>query len=270
MLARLADEIRGQTVQPRAWIIVDNGSTDGTDVAARELAAHDRWISVLSVEGPKEPTRGGPVVTAFEAGLCELADFPDVVVKLDADVSLVGNYFERLLEEFEGNSTLGIAAGTRVENDDGRWRVRHVTGTMVRAQARAYRSDCLRGVLPLERCVGWDHVDQLKANIRGWETREIPDLYFKHLRRDGARDGTKFWYIQGEAAHYLGYRPSYLLARTLHRARNDPGALRMIVGYVNAAVRGKGQSSDRWVLEKVRDQQRLSRLPLRINELHGR
>lgn len=269
LLPGLAADLVRQTLPPQAWVIVDNGSTDKTQTVARELAQQHTWVELVTISGVAQPTRGGPVVEAFEAGLAALKDMPSVVVKLDADVGLPQNYFARLISEFEKNPTLGIAAGSRLESSDAGWQVRHVTGTMVRAQARAYRRECLKGVLPLERCVGWDHIDQLKAGARGWQSLEITDLCFEHRRKEGARDGNRHWYIQGEAAHYLGYRPTYLLLRTLHRAASDPAAFRMIGGYVGGLVHRRRRCGDRWVTEKVRAQQRLSQLPNRISELRN-
>jgi biofilm PGA synthesis N-glycosyltransferase PgaC len=269
LLPELATSVLAQTVIPKAWIIVDNGSTDTTLAIGRRLAVENEWISCIFTGGPERPTRGGPVVEAFEAGLNQLDDPAGVIVKLDADVRIPPDYFERLLRAFEQEPSLGIASGTRLEPDGEGWRVRRVTGTMVRAQARAYRSECLSGVLPLERCVGWDHVDQMKAAARGWQSLEVGDLFFRHVRPDGARDGNDYWSLQGAAAHYLGYRPTYVLLRTLHRFPRDPKAARMIAGYLGALISGAPRCGDRWVVAKTREQQRLSQLPDRVRELRS-
>ena len=63
--------------------------------------------------------------------LAELADPPDVVVNLDADVSFEPDFFERLLDAFAADPTLGIASGTCYELEGGDWRERHVTGSTV-------------------------------------------------------------------------------------------------------------------------------------------
>jgi glycosyltransferase involved in cell wall biosynthesis len=267
LLQQLAKTIFGQTVRPTLWVIADNGSRDGTRKIAEQLSANHRWIHLISVEGAEQPTRGGPVVEAFESGLRDLREWPNVLVKLDCDVVLPHEYFERLMNEFANDPALGIASGTQLQPYGREWRPRRMTGTMVPAPARAYRRECLVGLLPLERCVGWDHVDQLKAVARGWRTAEIGDLYFLHVRPEGARDGGRYWHLQGAAAHYLGYRPTYLLFRTLYRARSDPRALQMISGFTSAYLRQTPRCTDRWVVAKGREQQRLLNLPHRIREL---
>ena len=269
LLPNLAASVLKQTVIPKSWVIVDDGSTDATSVIGRQLATNHNWITCIFAPGPERPTRGGPVVHAFEMGLDQLGSLPDVIVKLDADVRVPPEYFERLLHALELDPSLGLVSGTRLEPDGAEWRIRRVTGTMVRAQARAYRRECLQGVLPLERCLGWDHVDQLKAAARGWRSMEIGDLFFQHVRSDGARDGDDYWCLQGAAAHYLGYRPTYVLLRALHRRRHDPKAMRMIVGYFGGVIRKAPRCGDRWVIAKTREQQRLSNLPARFRELRG-
>src|SRR5690242_11203636 len=85
-LPRLLDSITGQNVGPLEWIIVDSGSSDGTLELAHEIAERLPFVRVLSVDGPAAPTRGGPIVRAFVAGIDALQAAPDVLVKLDADV----------------------------------------------------------------------------------------------------------------------------------------------------------------------------------------
>ena len=85
---------------------------------------------------------------------------------------------------------------------------------------------------------GWDEIDSIKAQIRGWSARTIPDTSFRHHRVEGIRDGSqrKRWHEEGKTAHYMGYRFSYLVARALWRARRQPVALALISGYVTAAL----------------------------------
>ncbi len=85
--------------------------------------------------------------------------------------------------------------------------------------------------------MGWDGIDEMKASARGWHTHALTDLPFKHHRVEGQRDGSRrrARIAQGRAAHYIGYRPSYLVLRSLHHARREPAALAMMWGYADAA-----------------------------------
>jgi hypothetical protein len=96
----------------------------------------------------------------------------------------------------------------------------------------------------------------------------VPDLPFLHHRAEGARDANRleFWSKQGHAAHFMGYRLSYLLIRTVYRLLRDPYAVGIFRGYLAATVRREPRCADPKVRAFVRDQQRLTRLPERARE----
>lgn len=268
-LGRLVMAIESQTLAPVRWVIVDNGSEDGTLDIARELARSRDWVTAIAVPGEKHPVPGAPIVRAFHAGLEELPQLPDVIVKLDADTSMDPDHFERLARAFVEEPRLGIASGTCLElGEDGEWHPIPVTRGHVRGAARAYRKECLEQVLPLEERVGWDGIDELKAGFLGWTTRMLPDLAFYHHRRLGARDGapTARWRAQGAASWYMGYRFTYLLLRSLHHARKDRAALAMVDSYLRAAARRDARYSDADVRGYLRDGQTLRALVSRYLE----
>ena len=173
-LPRLAASLAAQTELPRTWVIVDNGSQDGTLELAHELAAEHDWIRVLSIPGATAAERGAPIVRALHAAVDQLAsDSPDFVVNVDADISMEPDYFALLLDRFDADPSLGIASGSAFELQDGDWRQRHVTGSTVWGASRAFRWPCLQQILPFEERVAWDGIDEFKANARGWRTRGI-------------------------------------------------------------------------------------------------
>jgi poly-beta-1,6-N-acetyl-D-glucosamine synthase len=271
-LSRLAASIEAQTVQPCAWIIVDTGSDDGTLEFAGLLARRQPFVRTLSEQGPMAPSRGGPIVRAFVAGIAALGVVPDVVVKLDADLSFDPDYFERLLDAFAADPRLGLASGICTELRDGDWQPLFGTRSHVWGAARAYRWSCLQEVMPLEEREGWDEIDAIKAQIRGWHVGTLADVPFRHHRPEGVRDGSsqRRWEGQGNTAHYMGYRFSYLLARGVWRARHEPAALAMILAYVKATVRREPRCPDVAVREHLRREQSVRRLPLRLRESLGR
>lgn len=270
-LPRLADSLAHQTVQPLEWLVVENGSTDGTVELLAELASQHAWISYLQMDGASSAVRGRPIVRALHQGIASLRAIPDVVVMLDADVSFEPEFFARLLDAFARDSRLGIASGSGYELHRGRWRQRHLTGTTVWGATRAFRRDCLRQVTPFDERLGWDGIDEFKANSLGWRTQIIRDLPFLHHRREGERDGSR-WSArreQGRASWYVGYRPYYVTLRAVFNLIRDPGALGIVFGYLGAAVRGEPRNADRSVRAYVRRQQRISKLPRRALEALG-
>jgi len=253
-------------------VIVENGSSDGTFDVAGDLAAEHAWVQVSSLPGSSSADRGGPVVRALTTGIAALSEPPEVVVNVDADISMGPDYFERLLAKFDDDPSLGIASGSAFELRRGAWEQRYVTGSTVWGASRAYRWQCLQDILPFEERVAWDGVDEFKANARGWRTVAFEELPFRHHRREGERDGTP-WRArrnQGQAAYYLGYRPWYLVLRALWHTRREAAALGLIFGYAQAAWRQEPTNSDAQARAYLRGQQSLRKLPQRLLEASGR
>lgn len=267
-LQRLAACLIGQTVTPVAWVVVDDGSGDESPELVRLLGREYPWIRLAS-SGGTSLARGAPIVRAFHKGLEQLGSFPDVVVKLDADISMAPDHFDRLLRSFALDDCLGVAGGTCYEKQpNGRWRQRHGTGPSVWGASRAYRRECLQEILPLEEHMGWDTLDLMKARLRGWKIEVLYDLPFRHHRPEGERDGARFktYVIQGEGTYFMDYRLSYLALRTLYRALRTPSAIGLLVGYLRARMARKPQCTDHELRTYVRSEQSLRRLPLRVRE----
>jgi poly-beta-1,6-N-acetyl-D-glucosamine synthase len=270
-LERLAKTLEDQTHPPAQWVVIDSGSRDETAAVARELARTRPWIRIVTVPVAGSSARGAPVVRAFHAGLSALDPAPDLVAKVDADISTDVDYFDRLVAAFAEDPDLGIASGTCFEESDGEWRQRYGTGANVWGAARVYRWKCLQEILPLEERMGWDGIDVVKANVRGWKTQTLLDLPFRHHRVEASRERNRWhaWAVQGETSHYMGYRPLYLLLRTLHHARRDRAALAMIWSFSSARLRRTPTCPDPDVHRYLRREQRLRELPARWREVSG-
>lgn len=267
-LPRLALSLLTQSSPPSRWIMVDTGSSDETLEIARRLCLRRPSLMLERIAGAGRPTRGGQVVDALHHALGMLPSDVEVVVKVDADVSFDQEHFETLLAHFQDDARLGMASGIRYEFERGRWRAQGAPATTVEAQVRAYRRACLASILPFERRMGFDVIDESTAVARGWRTGHFEELAFRHHRRMGARDGSRraAWCAQGQIAHHVGYRWSYLLARTCFRATRDPSALFMCLSFLYAKLSRRPQSANGAAIAVRRRQQRLRELPRRIAE----
>jgi hypothetical protein len=147
----------------------------------------------------------------------------------------------------------------------------HVSRSHVRGATRGYRFSCLTEILPLEERMGWDGVDELKAAVRGWGVRSISDLPFYHHRSLAQRESAwHAWSKQGEMAHFMGYRLSYLVLRAFFRSRHDRRATAMVWGYLQAWASGSSVQRDADARRYLREQQRLRHLRKRLREATGR
>ena len=82
-----------QTVLPIKWVIVSDGSTDGTDAIVRTYADEHQWIELLRMPERQERHFAGKV-HAFNAGYARARSLGhDVVGNLDADTTFGEDYF---------------------------------------------------------------------------------------------------------------------------------------------------------------------------------
>src|ERR1700730_14135112 len=79
-----------QTVRPLRWIIVSDGSTDGTDDIVRKYTRDYPWIQLVRMPERRERHFAGKV-HAFNSGYERLRDLGyDVIANLDGDISFDG------------------------------------------------------------------------------------------------------------------------------------------------------------------------------------
>jgi len=264
-LERLARALAGQTRLPSAWIVVDDGSTDGTRPLLARLSAELPWLRVIERDtgegaGLASGRREGRELVRFCEGVATLDDPPAVVIKMDADIDFAPDYCDELIGRFEADPTLGIASGTCVEEEDGAWVRRTKAESTVWGASRAYRWDAVPDVVAMEPCMGWDGLDELRVQLRGMSTKTFVELPFRHHRAEGGRELTSLHHgaALGRASWYMGYRPTYLAIRSLYRARSQPAALGMLWGYGAAAASRAPRHHDRAVVGLLRERQRLS------------
>ena len=128
--------------------------------------------------------------------------------------------------------------------------------------------------VPLEARMGWDGVDQLRANScsAGERPGTFKELAFYHHRRDGERDGAAFdaRVNQGRASYYIGYRPTYLFLRSAFALRRDRAALGLVWGYALKAWSRRPRCADPSVRQYVRAQQSVGVWRRRLDEARGR
>src|SRR5947209_10469580 len=97
-----------QTCLPLRWVIVSDGSTDETEEIAKAYATKYPWIELLSLPDAKERTYAGKA-RGFQAGCARVRDLSyDAIACVDADVSVVSDYFEFLLDQLASDPELGV------------------------------------------------------------------------------------------------------------------------------------------------------------------
>ncbi len=165
-----------QTLPPLKWVIVSDGSTDGTDEIVRKYAADCPWIELIRMPERRERHFAGKV-HAFNAGrdLVKDLDF-DIVGNLDADVSFEENHFEFLITKMTEDPQLGVA-GAPFREGSYQYDYRFTNIENVWGGCQLFRRQCFEsigGYLPLKGgCI--DHVAVLSARMKGWRTRTFAE-----------------------------------------------------------------------------------------------
>ena len=101
-----------QTVRPLRWVIVSDGSSDGTDAIVSRYAADHTWIELVRI--PEHHERDfAAKVHAFNAGYARLKDLEyEVIGNLDGDVSFDGDYFCFLLGKLAEDASARAGGNT--------------------------------------------------------------------------------------------------------------------------------------------------------------
>jgi biofilm PGA synthesis N-glycosyltransferase PgaC len=254
-LERTARSLAAQTRPPGLWIAVDDGSDDGTRELLESLRAEIPFLRVMAT--PPAFTRGGPdrhalaaSPRAFNWALRDLdLDEFSHLGKLDGDIELPHDYFERLLAKFELEPRLGVAGGTLVEPDRaGEWRPARVPSHHVRGALKLYSRECFAAIGGIEERLGWDTIDETYARMRGFSTRSFGDLVARHHRPLASANGLLRGRARyGQAAYVLRYGFAWVLLRSLKVALSRPvgvSGLAFVFGYLRAAARAEPRVED--------------------------
>jgi glycosyltransferase involved in cell wall biosynthesis len=258
-LGRLAESLVAQNHPPLRWVIVDDGSTDRTRAIAEAYAAEHDWITVVSSEERHDRERGAPIVRAFQQGRSLLCERPNIVVKLDGDLSLPAHYFATVAGTFASDPRAGIVGGVLLVQDRGQWRpesTRQVVGAL-----KAYRTSCLDDIGGLHPSMGWDGIDEYAARARGWTVHVLGGLTATHHKRRGSKQRWhRARWEEGRGNHYMGYTASFLVVRALYRMAVDRprvfGGLVLATGFLAARLTGAPRVDDAPAVALLRQEQR--------------
>src|SRR5690606_40770362 len=79
------------------------------------------WISSVYNSSENKHYPVSKVIRAFQKGFENLDRTFDIIIKLDADLSLPTNYFEKIVETFQYNDRIGMIGGFAYIEKNGEW-----------------------------------------------------------------------------------------------------------------------------------------------------
>jgi glycosyltransferase involved in cell wall biosynthesis len=258
--------VANQTLKPRRWVIVSDGSTDRTDEIVRSFAERHAFIEFLRVEKSEEHDFAAKV-HALRRGFERLQDVEhDFIGVLDADLEFEPDYFARLLTHFAEEPRLGVAGGNIVQLIDGVVVPRVKDFNSVAGAVQLLRRECFEqtGGPPALTYGGEDAAMEIAARMHGWQTRTFPGLEVTHFGPVGGGAGgrLKARFKWGRMNFHLGYHPLFQLARSIYRSKEPPvvlGGMAELVGFAVGRAHDHEPSVDPSVVRYLRREQ-LARL----------
>ncbi len=275
--------ITSQSIKPKLWVIVDDGSTDRSLQIISKAEDEYDWIVKICLE-ESDIYMGTHIARVCKSGFdyalnhCKNNSIPfEFIALVDADNILEAQYFEKLMLEFGDDEKLGIASGNsallgieenlselRIKNQDTNvmseefWqlfgssisRVQSCREDLPTGSARIWRKACFEetgGYLPVPLP---DSVSNAKAKMKGWKTRRFNEI--KIIEREGlARQGLWNGYKEkGESYFVLGQSTSYALLKSINYSRIKPYyvGVAYFYGYVSSFIKGIKRVDDEEIL----------------------
>jgi biofilm PGA synthesis N-glycosyltransferase PgaC len=251
-----------QTVRPAKWVIVSDGSSDGTDDIVNKYASENAWIELLRMPERRERHFAGKVY-AFNAGYARMKDVQyEVIGSLDADITFDEGYFAFLLRKLAEDPAFGLVGTPFKDEVTQIYDYRFVSIEHVSGACQLFRRKCFEdigGYVPVKGG-GIDHIAVISSRMKGWKTRTFTEKVCLHHRSMGTaqRSALSARFKFGAQDYALGSHPVWEFFRTIYQMTRRPfilGGLMLGAGYFWALVRrAERPVSDELVAFRRREQ----------------
>lgn len=259
-MQRTLDSLVAQSVKPKLWLIVDDGSTDRSPEILRKYAEKYDFIEIHTRENRGFRSVGPGVVDTFYAGFNKIDTKQyKYICKLDLDLELPPTYFETLINKMEADPRIGTCSGKPYNERNGVIVSERRGDEMSAGMTKFYRMECFEQIGGFVREVMWDAIDCHKCRQLGWRavSWDIPELKFIHLRVMGS---SQHGVLTGRSRHgfgqyFMGTGWLYMLTTCVYRAIEYPfvlGGIAMFYGYMRALIQGRPKLQDSELVAEIR------------------
>lgn len=236
-IEKTIDSVVSQTILPKKWVIVNDGSTDRTEQIVKDYMKRHNWIELQSMDYHEERNFGSKAL-CVNSGYASIKDNHfHIIGNLDADISFDKDFIKYLLAQFSRIPDLGVAGARYKENNVFPiYSFRDVAG-----QCQMFRRECFEeigGYFP-SKYGGLDNIAVLSARMRGWKTLTFNEKWFTHHRGMSTAESNR-WKARikyGILDYILGNHPLWEVLRIGYQITERPyliGGLLLMYGYAKA------------------------------------
>lgn len=261
-ISRTINSVINQTILPREWIIVSDGSTDATDTIVANYLAKHTWIRLIKLPKRKYPCFAAVVEnTTLGINSLQTNDYQYLGL-LDSDLEFQADYFEKLIGEFHQDSKLGLAGGVAIDIGHSK-EVLPRNKQDVPGALQFFRRECFEAIGGLTRIPegGWDSITCTTARMKGFKTRLVTHLIVDHLKPRNTICGgvlRRKWQL-GVRDYALGYHPIFEFVKCSGRLfRDKPYIVSSIVwisGFLYSSIANRKRLISSDFIQHVRSEQ---------------
>lgn len=270
-IGQMLESIINQTQIPSAVFVVNDNSTDRTQEIINSYSKKYPFINYVD-SGSKSNTYepGSKIINAFYKGFEAMTNDWDIIFKLDGDLVLPLNYFEKVIAAFDADDKVGIAGGVIYIEKNGEWTFEDVKNkNLIRGALKSYTKVCFEKIGGIRRTIGWDTLDEMIAQYHGFKIKVLPDLVVKLQKPTG----TDYKKIHAQKTGQGFYKMDYGLFISLIAAAKDSWKKRKISvffsimkGYFKSALNSDSKAvtkEEGRYIRKLRRQGILGRLGIK-------
>jgi cellulose synthase/poly-beta-1,6-N-acetylglucosamine synthase-like glycosyltransferase len=217
-LPKTLDSLKAQTLLPTKIIMVNDGSTDGTEEIGRRYGCH-----IVNLPHHEKSLLGRPeLAKVFNAGLQRIDPSTGYILILGADHSIPPEYVEKLVDYLEDNKKVALVSGS-ISSEPAEADIPRNSGML--ARATVWRE--LNGVrYPV--CWGYEAWLIFKLQSMGFKTALLSNLTSSTQRTTKSKGES-----DGKAMYALGYYWLFAIGRSLRIGLRSPrDGLAVFKGYL--------------------------------------
>jgi len=237
------ESVLSQTVLPKRWVIVSDGSTDSTDEIIKRYCQDNPWI-MYQREPEHKAVNFAAKARCFNKAYQLLRDVDfQIVCNIDADVTFDNDYFEFVLSKFANTPELGAAGTTFLEGSEISHKHNIANYMDPPGQCLFFRRDCFEQIdgYPLIAIGGEDTIATTMARMKGWKTKTFEEKYFFHHRPMNTAENkmAKAYFLIGARDRLIGNHPLWQISRFAYQSFQRPYFMKgfcLYLGYLWAAM----------------------------------